>query len=59
MVIPEVMRGDDRPQYLSSGFKKFAKDWRFQQITGSPEYPRSNGLAEKTVKTVKSFLEKN
>ena len=39
-------------------FKKFAKDWRFQHIASIPEYPRSNGLAEKTVQTVKSMLEK-
>ena len=44
--------------YSSSSFKKFAKDWRFQHITSSPEYPRFNSLAEKTVQTVKSLLEK-
>ena len=33
-------------------------DWRFQHITSSPEYPKSNGLDEKTVQTVKSWLEK-
>ena len=58
MGIPEVMRSDNGPQYSSSSFKKFAKDWKFQDITTSPEYPRSNGLAEKTVQTVKSLLEK-
>ena len=47
MGIPEVMRSDNGPQYSSSSFKKFAKDWRFQYITSSPEYPKSNGLAEK------------
>ena len=58
MGIPEVMRSDSEPQYSSSSFKNFAEDWRFQHITSSPEYPRSNGLAEKTVQTVKSLLEK-
>ena len=43
MGITEVMRCDNGPQYSSSSFKKFAKDWRFQQVTSSPEYPRSNG----------------
>ena len=58
MEIPEVMRSDNGPQYSSSSFKNFAKDWRFQNITTGPGYPRSNGLAEKTVQTVKSLLEK-
>ena len=58
MGIPEVMRSDSEPQYSSSSFKNFAEDWRFQHITSSPEYPRSNGLAEKTVQTVKSYLKK-
>ena len=52
------MRSDNEPQYSSSSFKKFAMDWRFQHITSSPEYPKSNGLDEKTVQTVKSWLEK-
>ena len=58
MGIPEVMRSDNGPQYISSSFKKFAKDCKFQHITSSPEYPRTNGLAEKTVQIVKSLLEK-
>ena len=58
MGIPEVMRIDNELQYSSTSFKTFAKDWKFQHITSSPEYPRSNGLAEKTVQIVKSLLEK-
>ena len=58
MGIPEVMRSDNEPQYSSSSFKKFAKDCRFQHISSSPEYPRSNGLAGKTVQTMKILLEK-
>ena len=58
MGIPEVMRIDNEPQYSSTSFKTFAKDWKFQHIASSPEYPRSNGLAEKTAQIVKSLLEK-
>ena len=59
MGIPEVRRSDKEPQYSSLSFKKFTKDWRFQHIASSPEYPRSTGLAKKTVQTVKSLFEKD
>ena len=38
--------------------KRFAKYWGFQHIPSSPEYPRSNGLTEKTEETEKNFVEK-
>ena len=34
------------------------KDCAFQHITSSTDYPRSNGLAEKTVQTMKNLFEK-
>ena len=58
MRIPEVMRSDNGPQYSSSTFKKYVKDWRFQHITSSLEYPKCNDLAENTVQAIKSLLEK-
>ena len=58
MRIPDVMRNNNGPRYSPSIFKMFAKDWRFQHITSSTDYPRSNGLAEKTVQTMKNFFEK-
>ena len=45
MGIPEVLRSDYGPQI-------------HHQVLRSPEYPWSNGLAEKTVQTVESLLEK-
>ena len=38
--------------------KRFAKDWGFQHIPSSPEYPRSNGLAEKAEQTAKNLPNK-
>lgn len=56
---PEIIKSDNGPKYNSSReFKRFAKDWGFQHVRSSPEYPRSNGLAEQTVQTAKNLPEK-
>ena len=56
--IPEIVISDNSPQYHSREFKKFPKDWGFQHVKRSSEYPISNGLAEKIVQTAKKLLEK-
>ena len=54
--IPEVLRSDNDPQYVSQQMTDFATSYG---VISSPHYPRSNGLAERTVKTVKAMLEKS
>ena len=54
----KIVRSDSGPQYNSRELKRFAKNWRFPYIPSSPEYPRSIGLAEKTVQIAKNILEK-
>lgn len=39
--------------------KEFAKEWNFEIVTRSPNYPRSNGLAEKGVAIAKNLLKKS
>ena len=56
--IPEVVKSDNGPQYSSGDFAEFAKSWGFKLVTSSPLYPKSNGLAERTVRTAKSILTK-
>ena len=53
--IPEVLQSDNGPQYISQEMTDFAASYGFVQAT-SPHYLRSNGLAERTVKTIKAML---
>ena len=46
------------PCYSSREFRKFAKDWEFEHVTSSPKYPRSNGMAERYVGTIRGLLKK-
>lgn len=56
--IPEKVISDNGKPYVSIEFKKFTDDWGFQHVTSSPRYPRSNGLAERTVQTLKNIMTK-
>ena len=56
--IAEEVISDNGPQYSSLKYKRFSKEWEFRHITSSPRYPRSNGLAESMVKSVKRLLNK-
>ncbi|XP_062604740.1 uncharacterized protein K02A2.6-like [Saccostrea cucullata] len=57
--IPYEVKSDNGPQYISQEFRQFAKDWNFQHTTSSPYHQQANGLAERTVQTVKRLLEKS
>ena len=56
--IPEVFISDNGPQYSSSLFTKFSREYKFNHITSSPRYPQANGEAERAVKTIKAMLDK-
>ena len=47
------------PQFGSREFRQFAKQYGFKHVTSSPEYPQSNGKAEKAVQIVKRLLKKH
>ena len=54
--IPEILRTDNGPQYVSQLFDEFTQDYFIHHITSSPRFPQSNGQAERTVQTVKHLL---
>ena len=57
--IAEEVISDNGSQYSSREYQRFSKDWEFQHTTSSPHYPKSNGLAEATVKIIKGLIKKS
>lgn len=52
---PEVLVADI---FFCHEFAQFAQDYDLTHVTSSPRYPRSNGEAERAIRTMKSLLEK-
>ena len=52
--IPKLAVSDN--QLDTKEFKNSQKEWDFKLTTSSPHYPKSNGMAERTVQTVKKLL---
>lgn len=56
---PDTLISDNARQYTSRQFKNFAKQWDFIHVISSPEFPQSNGLAERAVSSAKQLMEKS
>jgi transposase InsO family protein len=59
--VPVKVRSDNGGCYNSDAFREFAcaYGFGFEAITSSPRYPESNGLAERSVQTVKRLWKKS
>ena len=55
--IPQYVMSDNGPQFSADVFSTFSNDYGFTHITKSPQFPQSNGEAERAVKTVKATEE--
>ncbi|KAE9534116.1 hypothetical protein AGLY_008852 [Aphis glycines] len=56
--IPMEIISDNGPPFNAQEFKLFGMDWGINIVTSSPNYPQSNGLAERCVQIVKKLLKK-
>ena len=56
--IPDDLISDNGPQFNSDEFTQFISAYAIRHNTSSPYYPQGNGLAERTVKTIKNILKK-
>ncbi|KAJ8889063.1 hypothetical protein PR048_008557 [Dryococelus australis] len=57
--IPQVVRTGGGTQFTSSEFREFVKEYVFSHRTSSPQFPQSNGEAEKVVEIAKCILSKS
>jgi hypothetical protein len=56
--IPDQVISDNGPQFNSSSFQNFSRDWDFEHLTISPGHSQSNGQVESAVKTAKKLIKK-
>ena len=55
---PDTIVSDSGPCYMAEAFTKTMQEYRVNHITSSPHYPKSNGLGEKFMQTVKGLFYK-
>ena len=53
---PQQLMTDNGPPFNSGEFSRFCQEWNLEHRTSSPNYPQSDGQAERAVQTVKQRM---
>lgn len=56
--IPKTLVTDNGSPFNSESFSNFLDSWDIDHFTSSPRYPRSNGMVERTIQTIKNLMRK-
>ncbi|XP_054290024.1 uncharacterized protein K02A2.6-like [Macrosteles quadrilineatus] len=56
--LPKKLHSDNGPPFDSHKFSTFTERYKIEHITSSPYYPKSNGMVERAIQTLKSMLSK-
>jgi transposase InsO family protein len=54
--IPRIIVSDNGPQFTAGDFERFCKQHCIHHITSAPYHPRTNGLAERFIRTFKTRM---
>lgn len=56
--IPKQVVADNGPPFNSKEMQQFSKEWNFDLVNSSPYLSNSNGMAERSIQTIKKMLKK-
>lgn len=56
--IPKKIISDNGTHFVNQDMKHFATEWNFEHVTSSPNYPKSNGMVERHIGTIKNMFKK-
>ena len=57
--IPETCVSDNGPQFTSTEFKEFSRQWKFVHVTSSPAYLQRSGKVEAASNSAKNVMRKS
>lgn len=57
--LPKTLVSDNGPQFIADEFKGFLRQNGVKHVTSSPYHPRTNGLAERFVRSFKTAMKKH
>ncbi|RLV63140.1 hypothetical protein DV515_00018576, partial [Chloebia gouldiae] len=55
--IPNVLKMDNAPAYVSKEFRSFLQQWGVEHITGIPHSPTGQAIVERTHQSLKKIIE--